>query len=146
MNEEQIKQYYERIEKLLNGANKETYGFAPEEIRQILKWYEVLQQENQQQQQLLKDKGFIIDKLMEENRQLKEKLKCTNKGLAKVINRSTKYKRKYYKSKHIIDELEKWLEENKYFYSGLQGEDLEEDTTIIEVLNKLQELKGSDKE
>lgn len=31
-----------------------------------------LQQENQQQNQLLKDKGFIIDKLMEENRQLKE--------------------------------------------------------------------------
>lgn len=47
MNEEQIKQYYERIEKLLNGASKETYGFAPEEIRQILRWYEVLQQENQ---------------------------------------------------------------------------------------------------
>ena len=72
MNEKQIKQYYERIEKLLNGANKETYGFAPEDIRQILKWYEVLQQENQQLNQLLKDKGFIIDKLMEENRQLKE--------------------------------------------------------------------------
>lgn len=31
-----------------------------------------LQQENKQQNQLLKDKGFIIDKLMEENRQLKE--------------------------------------------------------------------------
>ena len=31
-----------------------------------------LQQENQQQNQLLKDKGFIIDKLMEENRQLKD--------------------------------------------------------------------------
>lgn len=43
MNEEQIKQYYERIEKLLNGASKETYGFAPEEIRQMLKCYEYLQ-------------------------------------------------------------------------------------------------------
>ena len=31
-----------------------------------------LQQENQQQNQLLKDKGFIIDKLMEENKQLKD--------------------------------------------------------------------------
>ena len=31
-----------------------------------------LQQENQQQNQLLKDKRFIIDKLMEENRQLKD--------------------------------------------------------------------------
>ena len=44
MNEEQIKQYYERIEKLLNGANKETYKFVPEEIKQILKCYEYLQQ------------------------------------------------------------------------------------------------------
>lgn len=48
MSEEEIKYYYERIEKLLNGANKETYGFVPEEIRQILKWYEKLQQESQQ--------------------------------------------------------------------------------------------------
>ena len=46
MNEEQIKQYYERIEKLLNGANKKTYGFVPEEIKQILKWYEHLQRES----------------------------------------------------------------------------------------------------
>ena len=52
MSKEQINQYYERIEKLLNGASKETYGFAPEEIRQILRWYEDLQQENQS----LKDK------------------------------------------------------------------------------------------
>lgn len=42
MNKEQIKQYYERIEKLLNSA-KATYAFSPEEIRQILKWYEHLQ-------------------------------------------------------------------------------------------------------
>lgn len=34
---------------------------------------EQLQQENKQLNQLLKDKGFIINKLMEENRQLKEK-------------------------------------------------------------------------
>jgi len=39
-------------------------------------------------------------------------------------------------------ELKKWLEENKYFYSGYQGEDLEEDTTITEVLNKMQEIEG----
>jgi len=48
MTEEQIKSYYERIEKLLNGSNKITYGFAPEEIRQMLRWYEELQRENQQ--------------------------------------------------------------------------------------------------
>lgn len=44
MNNEQLNQYYERIEKLLNGSNKETYGFVPEEIRQILRWYEEAQQ------------------------------------------------------------------------------------------------------
>lgn len=47
MSEKTIKQYYERIEKLLNGGNKFTYGFLPEEIRQILKWYEQLKQEKQ---------------------------------------------------------------------------------------------------
>ena len=48
MSERQIKEYYERIEKLLNGANKETYGFAPQEIKNILRSYEELQQENTQ--------------------------------------------------------------------------------------------------
>lgn len=43
MSERQIKEYYERIEKLLNGANKETYGFAPQEIKNILRSYEELQ-------------------------------------------------------------------------------------------------------
>lgn len=48
------------------------------EITSIEDWKKVinslvdLQQENKQLNQLLKDKGFIIDKLMEENRQLKE--------------------------------------------------------------------------
>ena len=53
MNKEQIKQYYERIEKLLNGANKETYGFVPEEIRQILKWYEDLEQQNKKYKEVI---------------------------------------------------------------------------------------------
>lgn len=43
MNKEQINFYYERIEKLLNGGNKNTYGFAPGEIRQMLICYEQLQ-------------------------------------------------------------------------------------------------------
>ena len=42
------------------------------------------------------------------------------------------------------NELKKWLEENKHFYN-ITGEDLEEDTTIKEVLNKMQELQGDDK-
>ena len=40
MSERQIKEYYERIEKLLNGANKETYGFVPQEIKCLLEDYE----------------------------------------------------------------------------------------------------------
>ena len=44
--------------------------------------YQLLQ-ENQQLNQLLKDKGFIIDKLMEENRQLKE---SRDKALKKIDN------------------------------------------------------------
>lgn len=48
MSERQIKEYYERIEKLLNGANKETYGFAPQEIKNILRSYEELQNQNQE--------------------------------------------------------------------------------------------------
>lgn len=62
MNKEEIKQYYERIEKLLNGANKETYGFVPEEIRQILKWYEKLQQENKRLKEILEKIDNYLDK------------------------------------------------------------------------------------
>lgn len=46
-----------------------------------------------------------------------------------------------YQLKHNWNELKKYLEENKYFYSGYQGEDLEEDISIIGVLNKMQELE-----
>lgn len=61
MNKGQIKQYYERIEKLLNGANKETYAFSPEEIRQILKWYEHLQDRLNKAIEYIEDKGHHYD-------------------------------------------------------------------------------------
>lgn len=53
MSEKEIKAYYERIEKLLNGANKKTYGFAPQEIKNILRSHEILRQENQKLQSQL---------------------------------------------------------------------------------------------
>ena len=56
----------------------------------------------------------------------------------------SKYQELEQENQHLQNnwnELKKWLEENKYFYSGLQGEDREEDTSIIEVLNKMQELE-----
>lgn len=74
MSERQIKEYYERIEKLLNGANKETYGFVPQEIKNILRSYEELQQENKQLQEELK---FTIG-IVEHNRIISEKNKETH--------------------------------------------------------------------
>ena len=67
MSERQIKEYYERIEKLLNGANKETYGFAPQEIKNILISYEELQNQNQE----LKNQLETLEKV---NKQLIYKL------------------------------------------------------------------------
>ena len=67
MSEKQIKEYYERIEKLLNGANKETYGFAPQEIKNILRSYEALQNQNQE----LKNQLETLEKV---NKQLIYKL------------------------------------------------------------------------
>ena len=93
------------------------------EITSIEDWEKVinslvdLQQENQQLNQLLKDKGFIIDKLMEENRQLKEELE--------KIKQPTIF----------IDTQDM---EERY------GEQLYQDYLVEQ--NKLQELKGSDEE
>ena len=39
------------------------------------------------------------------------------------------------------NELKEYAKENLYFYSGLQGEDREEDTSIKDILNKMQELE-----
>ena len=68
-----------------------------------------LQQENQQQNQLLKDKGFIIDKLMEENRQLK-----TNwNKLKEIVKSQSDFKLKI-RNKELwfeVDELLSKMEE-----------------------------------
>ena len=50
---------------------------------------EQLQQENKQQNQLLKDKGFIIDKLMEENKQLKDNWNMLKEHLTNRYNNVT---------------------------------------------------------
>ena len=56
----------------MNKEIKITPNGIKQALENLLNENEQLQQENQQQNQLLKDKGFIIDKLMEENRQLKD--------------------------------------------------------------------------
>lgn len=62
----------EEIDKWLD----EEYGCSYTRLEELHDFYFEkycdLKQENQQLNQLLKDKSFIIDKLMEENRQLKE--------------------------------------------------------------------------
>lgn len=65
----------------MNEEEKIEISLNEEDVQNIINCYEKdieyikqLEQENQQLNQLLKDKGFIIDKLMEENRQLKEEL------------------------------------------------------------------------
>lgn len=45
------------------------------------------------------------------------------------------------KYKSIVEELKKYLKENLYFYSGYQGEDLEEDISIKYALDKIKELE-----
>ena len=82
MSEEEIKAYYERIEKLLNGANKETYGFAPQEIKNILRSHEILGQENQELKKQLEEcqlqnfnlrEDIILKKMSFPNKEIKDK-------------------------------------------------------------------------
>lgn len=68
-----------------------------------------------------------IMELQEENKQLREKYKATNKGLIKVLSKRLKWKRRYYKEKYIRKELKKWLEEehkrNISWYGSLTHHD-----------------------
>ena len=69
-----------------------------------------LQQENQQQNQLLKDKGFIIDKLMEENRQLKDNWNMLKEYLTNRYNNGTEsisYRQVFIEIREMMKELEK---------------------------------------
>ena len=60
-----------------------------------------------------------------------------------IWNRLKTQQKEIERLNNIINELEKYLEENKYFYGGYQGEDREDDLSIIHALNKLKELKES---
>lgn len=75
----------------MNKEIKITPNGIKQALENLLNENEQLQQENQQQNQLLKDKGFIIDKLMEENKQLKGK----NKKYKEVINKAIEYIKSY---------------------------------------------------
>ena len=74
-----------------------------------------LQQENQQQNQLLKDKGFIIDKLMEENRQLKDNWNMLKEHLTNRYNNGTEsisYRQVFIEIREMMKELEQGSDSN----------------------------------
>lgn len=90
--------------------------------------------------------GMYIYQLQQENQKLKEKINGVYEERDYLYNKTTT------ESKYIIQQLKdnwnklkKYAEENLYFYSGYQGEDREEDTSIKDILDKMQELEG-DKE
>ena len=78
------------------------------------------------------------EELFEDNRKVKAELwlyKDNDEYMNKEIERLN----------NIINELEKWLNERKIVWN-ITREDRDIDYTIVEVLDKLQELKDSDKE
>lgn len=84
-------------------------------------------------------------KYYQENKILRENAEHNDKVVDKV-----NWENKHYK--HIIDELEKWLKDIKEGIEELTigfqewGHPAKPSIVIDDVLNKLQELKGSDKE
>lgn len=55
MSEEQLKNMYERTNKLLNGENKDTYGFSPAEIQQLIRETQLLKSQLQQKENIKKE-------------------------------------------------------------------------------------------
>ena len=83
------------------------------------------------------------DELIFEITTLNTKLFLKDKEIERLTVESTEWESKCYKYQDIIDELEKWLKEN------LTKDDIKNHfvvVSVIGVLEKLKELKGSDKE
>lgn len=94
-----------------------------------------------------------IKQLQQENKELKQYLKATNKGLRKVIYKRKIWKRRYYKQKYILKSIERWLKIRIDAYEGRitlgKGYELTEVMNIELACDKrylrhIQELKGSD--
>lgn len=71
--------------------------------------------------------------LQQENKQLKEKLDC-----------DLQWAFKYEKQVDNWNKLKEYVKENLYFYSGLQGEDLEINDEMKDILDKMQEMEKGD--
>lgn len=56
---------YDRTIKLLNGANKDTYGFAPAEIQQLIKEIKGLKNNQKLYNEVSLEKTYKIDKALD---------------------------------------------------------------------------------
>ena len=105
-----------------------------------------------------KEIGSFIENLQQENQRLKDTVAKNNKIYLNTRKYTSEIEGKYVVAQYILDELEKWLKEKiENFKEQIINFDLwhEVGTDINflilnkqlyeEVLNKLQELKGSDK-
>ena len=131
----------ELIDLLEYDVKKEFYfEITPEDSKLLLDYITNLQNENMKYDQCLteltdnyKDLQKELTNLQEENKILKEQ------------------QQELERYKNIIDELEKWLEEQRKYYKNydcqkeIKYEFLRISTEYMKILNKLEELKGSDK-
>lgn len=159
MSERQIKEYYERIEKLLNGANKETYGFAPQEIKNILRSYEELQNQNQElkkQLEELKSTNKVLSEELTKDKILKQDCLTTCYGIPigdipKLINQQKEFI-KYLEdgvqecnnySKYIEKKV-KELKQRSYGKTYIANEIMKNETAkkcLKEILSKYKSIK-----
>ena len=91
-----------------------------------------------------KDVQKAIKQLQQENKILKENAENNDKVVDKVNWENMLLKKENKQLKYNWNKLKEYCKENLYFYSGLQNEDLEEDTSIQNILEKMQELEKGD--
>ena len=146
MSEKQIKEYYERIEKLLNGANKETYGFAPQEIKNILRSYEELQNQNQELKKQLEEykaTNEVLSHELTKDKLLQQDCLTTCCGIPigdipKLITQQ----------KEFIEYMNKTIEELEYDDvddEEMKGYLIQRIDTFKEILQKYRSIIGCDK-
>ena len=82
--------------------------------------------------------------LLAENKQLKERINYLERSNNRREDIISEQKQEINDSEDNWNKLKEYVKENLYFYSGLQGEDLETDYSMQLILDKMQELEGID--
>lgn len=82
--------------------------------------------------------------LLTENKQLKERINYLERSNNRREDIISEQKQEINDSEDNWNKLKEYVKENLYFYSGLQGEDLETDYSMQLILDKMQELEGID--